>query len=112
MVGPLFVAYHDVIDEHTEGEIEACIPVPPETAGSAFYDIPAATVASTMHRGPYTEIGPAYEAIATWMSEHGHEPAGPPREIYLNDPAQTPPEELLTEVQFPLAFHGAAQEAH
>ena len=34
---------------------------------------------------------------------HGHEQVGPLREIYLNDPANVPPEDLLTEVLVPIA---------
>lgn len=108
IVGPPFIVYHDVIDQQTAGEIEGCVPVPPGTDGEGAYDIPAATVASTVHRGPYMEIGPAYEAMAGWLAQHGHEPAGPPREVYLNDPQETPEEELLTQVQFPIAFHAGS----
>jgi effector-binding domain-containing protein len=32
-----------------------------------------------------------------------YRPAGPPRELYLNDPQEVPPEEYLTEVQVPVA---------
>ena len=55
-----------------------------------------------MHRGPYDEIAPAYHTVAGWIAEHGQEIAGPPRELYLNDPTVVPPEELLTEVQWPV----------
>lgn len=105
IVGAPFIVYHDVIDEHTAGEIEACVPVPAEMPVEGAVDIPAATVAATVHRGPYMEISTAYEAMGAWLAQYGHEPAGPPREIYLNDPADTAPEDLLTEVQFPLEFH-------
>lgn len=102
--GVPFMVYHDVIDEHTEGEVEACIPVAPGAAEGVAVDIPAAEVVSTVHHGPYMEIGPAYEALGAWLAEQGCEPVAPPREIYLNDPGDTAPEELLTEVQFPLAW--------
>jgi effector-binding domain-containing protein len=36
------------------------------------------------------------------MLEHGHEPAGPIREIYRNDPASTAAQELETEVLLPI----------
>jgi effector-binding domain-containing protein len=28
--------------------------------------------------------------------------AGPPRELYLNDPQEVPPEEILTEIDWPI----------
>jgi DNA-binding transcriptional MerR regulator len=99
-----FVVYHDIIDDQTDGEVEACIPVAPGAADGVAVDIPAAEVVATLHRGPYMEIGPAYEALGAWLAEQGREPVGPPREVYLNDPNETAPEELLTEVQFPLSW--------
>lgn len=103
-VGIPFVVYHDIIDEQTEGEIEACIPVALGAAEGVAVDVPAAEVVATLHHGPYTEIGPAYEALTAWLAEQERESVGPPREVYLNDPADTAPEELLTEIQFPLAW--------
>jgi len=33
---------------------------------------------------------------------NGYEIVGPATEVYLSNPAETPPEELLTEVRFPV----------
>lgn len=52
--------------------------------------IPAQTVLYVVHKGPYSELGPAYT------------PLGHPMEIYLNDPAKVPESELLTEIQLPI----------
>jgi hypothetical protein len=54
-------------------------------AVSAEREFPAITVAWTVHRGPFEEIGPTYHTVAGWTQEHGHEVAGPPREVYLTD---------------------------
>jgi effector-binding domain-containing protein len=99
------IVYFDVIDEWTDGTIEVFMPVaarfePPE--GMAVKAFPPMTVASSVHRGPYAELGPAYQAVAAWIQEHGHEIAGPPRELYLNDPGESGQAEALTEVQFPI----------
>jgi effector-binding domain-containing protein len=59
-------------------------------------------MASTVHYGPYEEIAPAYHTLTGWISEHGHEIAGPPREIYLNDPHMVATEEIATQVEFPI----------
>jgi effector-binding domain-containing protein len=59
-------------------------------------------MATTVHHGPYEEIAPAYHTLIGWISEHGHEIAGPPREIYLNDPQTVAPAEILTRVEFPI----------
>jgi len=55
-----------------------------------------------LHTGPYSGVGKAYERLFAYMNEHCLVPAGPSRELYLNDPAEVPEEELLTEVQFPV----------
>ena len=103
--GMPFVVFHAVIDESTAGDIDICVPVPPdlELDGDVTrLDVPAQLVASTVHRGAYDELTPAYHTVSGWIAEHGHQIAGPPRELYLNDPGAVPPEELLTEVQWPV----------
>jgi effector-binding domain-containing protein len=40
--------------------------------------------------------------VTGWIQDHGHQIAGPLREIYLNDPKSVVPEDLLTQVQFPI----------
>lgn len=61
-----------------------------------------ADVAATIHKGPYEQVAPTYGALAEWIMSNGYEIAGPPEEVYLSDPGSTPPEELLTEVRFPV----------
>ena len=103
--GMPFIVFHDVIDEETDGDIEICIPVlaPIAPTGDVVgRRIEGGSMATTTHKGPYDQISPAYHTITGWVQDHGHEFAGPPREIYLNDPATVAPEELLTEVQWPI----------
>lgn len=105
-IGAPFATYHDVIDEQTAGDVEICMPVPPGTRppaqGVDWKESPGGAVAATTHRGPYAEIAPAYHTITGWVQDHGRQISGPPREIYLNDPQTVLPEDLLTEVQFPI----------
>ena len=103
--GPPLVVYYDLIDEDTDGDIEVCIPVSREISmESDVYsrELEGGNVATTTHIGPYQEIASAYETLQGWISEHGHEIVGPPREIYLNDPQTVPPDQLLTRVEFPI----------
>lgn len=104
VTGPPFVTFHDMIDEHTDGDIEICIPATAVSADDEVrqVEMPAELVASTVHRGPYDEITPAYHTLGGWIQEHGHQMVGPPRELYLNDPRAVSAEELLTEVQWPV----------
>lgn len=104
--GAPFIIYHDVIDEETPGNLEVCIPVADALEGSGNvegYEIQGATVATVTHKGPYDQIGPAYHTLSGWIQDHGHETAGPPRELYLNDPQSVAPDDLLTEVIWPIA---------
>jgi effector-binding domain-containing protein len=104
--GPQFMVFHGRIDDEIGGEIELCHPVADAfTSIDDVYGtmIPGTQVASTIHRGSYDEVAPAYAAILAWMDENGREPAGPPREYYLNDPEITKTEDLLTEITFPIS---------
>lgn len=72
--------------------------------GVSVEESPAMTVASTVHRGPYDEVGPAYHTLYGWVQEHGHEVAGPIREVYLTDPSTVDSEaDLVTEIQLPVS---------
>lgn len=64
--------------------------------------VEGAEVASTMHKGPFDQVGATYGALAGWIAENGYEIVGPGEETYLSAPDETPPEELLTEVRFPV----------
>ncbi len=74
----------------------------PDEQGLGVKKLPAALVASALHKGPFEEIGGTYGALAAWIAEKGYESAGPQEEVYLTDPMETPPDQLLTEVRFPI----------
>ena len=105
--GPLQVVYHadQVLDEDTVAPIEICFPVaaPLEATGQVYgTELAGGPAAVCVHRGPYAEIGPAYHTVSGWIADHGHELAGGPREVYLNDPREVAEGDLLTEVQWPI----------
>ena len=104
-MGIPYTVYHDIIDADTSGSVEYRIPVAPSFEGVEGVEslaIDDAQVAFTVHRGPYFELGGAYQALMQWMEGQGRAPAGPPREIYLNDPTQVSESELLTEIAWPI----------
>jgi effector-binding domain-containing protein len=107
LAAPIFMVFHGPIDDVTGGEIEICAPVAAPFAGiGEVYGtfVSGGWVAATVHEGSYDEVSPAYAAILTWMDEEGLQPTGEPREYYLNDPGSTKPEDLLTEIVFPVAY--------
>jgi len=68
--------------------------------------IPEHTVIAAMHKGPYTEVGPVIHRLAEYAAENGYDIIGPVTEVYLNNPNEVEPDELLTEVQFPVIKMG------
>lgn len=60
--------------------------------------LPAGPAARTLHVGDYGSLGAAYEAVSTWLTEHGRVGAGEPWECYLDGPEV---EEPRTEVYVP-----------
>ena len=81
-------------------DAEVCEPVdaPLDEAGRVrIYDLPACSVAATVHHGPYDGLNGAYGAMMSWI--------GANREIYLHNRTDhgVGPEDFVTEVQFPVA---------
>lgn len=57
---------------------------------------------TTIYQGPYKDIEKAYIPMMDYLAENKLESTGIYYEYYLNDPADTPENELLTKVIFPL----------
>ena len=75
-------------------DIEFGFPVGRRLAGKSDIqasEIPGGKVATCLYTGPYSEIEPAYNALSQWIKDNGYEATGVACEMYLNDPAQTPP---------------------
>ena len=106
-VGPCLTIYHD--DEYKERDVDAevCEPISgelPESRRVKIRTLPAAEVASAVHRGPYATLGKAIQDMMQWLDTNGYRITGPEREIYLQpgrNGSQNDPE-TVTEVQFPV----------
>jgi effector-binding domain-containing protein len=86
-------------------DVEIGFPVARELPGRGDIragEIAGGKAATCLYTGPYEDIGQPYEALSQWMEENGYEPTGVAYEMYLNDPQETPPEELQTQIMFPL----------
>lgn len=64
--------------------------------------IPGGKQATCLHVGPYNTLEPAYNALIEYIGQSGHEAKGVAYEFYLNDPNETPQDELQTQIVFPL----------
>jgi AraC family transcriptional regulator len=55
-----------------------------------------------LHVGPYQKLGEAYDKVLKFATDNKHKLYGPMFDRYLNDPMQTKPEDLKTEIVFPI----------
>jgi len=65
-------------------------------------EIPGGKLGYALHTGRYGDIAPAYDSLTQFVKEQGYEPTGVAYEFYLNDPGETPQEQLQTQIVFPL----------
>ena len=66
------------------------------------YEMPGGKMAKTVHKGPYEDCGTTYEQLFTWLAQNHVKVTGPTREVYLNDPNEVSPEDILTEIYVPI----------
>lgn len=92
------IAPAQVAAVEAEVDLPAVVAAIGEGFGMIMGVLGPAPAASTIHKGAYDDIAPAYHAMSEWMSGHGFEPAAPPCEVYLNEPTEVPVGEQLTEV--------------
>ena len=69
------------------------------------YELPAAMMASVIHKGAFNQFMQAYEALLQWIEANGYTVVGPNREIYLeiSQPVRQDNDSYVTEIQFPVA---------
>lgn len=103
--GPPFLIASEPLGGAMQIEVGApCGPVPVPAAGLHRGQLGACRAAVAMHRGPYEEIGALYPHLFAWVTDHGYQPAGRPREVYLNGPDEAAsPSEYLTQLIVPVS---------
>jgi len=107
VAGPIMTIYHDNEYREQDADIEVALPV----AGRVELENPvlelrtlaATRVVSVIYTGPYQGVSSAHQAAFEAASALGLEWNGPAREAYLNDPSTVAEQELMTEVQYPVA---------
>jgi len=82
---------------------DACVTVGNNVEGEGevgIQTIGGGTFAVTTHKGPYEKLEVTYaELMGKWLPQSGKEMTEKSCfEVYLNDPEQTPPKELLTDI--------------
>jgi effector-binding domain-containing protein len=76
----------------------------PETGRMKVQELPAATMATTVHHGAYERIGDAHEAVVSWIEANGYRIAGADRELnlYHRTPIRRDDPTYVTEIQYPV----------
>jgi len=101
--GAPFAAYYNMDMQDLDVEIGFPVAKPLARKGDIqASEVPGGKLGYVLHIGRYSEIAPAYDALTEYVIEQGYEPTGVSYEFYLNDPEETPPEQLKTQIIFPL----------
>jgi effector-binding domain-containing protein len=103
-VGPAF-SHHLRMDPETfDFEIGVPVKGPLSSTGRVKAgQLPAATVARTVYRGPYEGLGSAWAEFSGWIAAEGHKPAPDLWECYVSGPESNPdPAAWRTELNRPL----------
>ncbi len=100
--GPPYVAYRNM--NPSDLDLEIGVPVSEPLAARGRLEpgeLPGGIWASTLHIGPYTSVGPAWNELHGYLRAQGKVAAPVGYEFYF-DPPETPPERTRTRVAFPL----------
>ena len=98
--GPPFLIAEQPRDGYLDVELGApCAAPPPAGDGFEAGILPGGREAVTVHRGTYEGLGDVYGQLHEWIAAHDLAITGPPREVYLTPPGQTP----VTEIAWPIA---------
>lgn len=98
--GPPIAIYHcpDFNPEETDVEVG----FPTSVVSRQTRMLEGGLCVKGVHCGDYAQLHESYMALGKWIEENGYKVARPPYEKYINDPANTPKDDLITEIYFPV----------
>ena len=105
IAGAPYLAYTNGNADFSQFDVELGIPVGEEIAveGEFFMSKTCEGKAVTaIYKGPYKDVEVAYTALIEYLAVNKLESTGVYYDYYLNNPADTPESELLTQVVFPV----------
>ena len=114
ITGPGIALWHESQFVHTtvdqqDMDIETALPVGksvPESGRIKVRELPKGEVAYTVHKGDFSGLPLAKQAVFAWLEKNGYRRSGPIREVYLHhDPKHEANEDSprhVTEIQFPV----------
>lgn len=102
--GMPFSIYHSM--EGKTVDLECGLPVAsplPGTDRIKAGELPAGTMATVTHFGPYDDLGQTWTALMGWIQTEGLASAGAPWEVYVTDPGAEPDQsKWRTDIFFPV----------
>lgn len=94
-------------------DVECALPVAAPLAGTARIqagELPAGTVATVTHLGPYDNLKHMWSALIAWMQTEGLHAAAAPWEVYVTDPGAEPDQsKWRTDIYFPIRCQDSEQ---
>jgi DNA-binding transcriptional MerR regulator len=98
--------HHNVLQWYEHYDVEVCLPVDAGAAGQLggeAWELPGGPCATTVFRGPWEELSPAYAALMSWIARRRLAVVGPARWFYLVDERDTvDPREYVTRFSWPV----------
>jgi len=103
--GPPFSVYYS-FDPNGNTVFEVGVPVSGAVEGNeelVYKEFPAVKAVSTLYKGAYEDMQPAYGELSNYIASNGLEATGTSWEVYLTDPSQvTDPKDYQTLIYFPV----------
>lgn len=99
-LGPPMSIFHGEEFDPEHYDMEIAVPV--KEVGPGTRAFPGGLCAMATLEGPYTGLVAMYANIMHWIEGEGYSLNGDAFEIYCTDPNETPPEQNVTEIYFPV----------
>jgi effector-binding domain-containing protein len=105
--GPAMTIFYD--GEYKEKDVDIELAMPLAASIPEHNDIKVRTLpgheqmACVLHKGPFDTINNAYQFMLEWIEKNHYRVAGPDRVVYLSFSENTAPQDILQEMQLPIA---------
>lgn len=106
ITGPPMYICHDKSYKESDADIEMAVPITGRISIDPEFEVknlPGGKVIFAIHSGTYRNIGETYIKIFEFAVKNNYEIQGLTRELYITNPKEKPENELITEVQLPVA---------
>ena len=105
-IGPGITLYYDTEMREQDISLGACMPFAGSLSDGEQVKVETLpgveTMASVIHRGPFSTLNQAYNAMLKWIETNGYAISGPNRELNLEYERGGDQTKFVTEVQFPV----------